>query len=52
MKETPASTPKQLHIDVCASRDAQSLAGYPKYAKDEAHAHTIAEEAVSKLLQE
>ena len=51
MEETTASTPEQLHIDVCACGDAQSLAGYPKYAKDEAHAHSLAEEAVARLLQ-
>ena len=51
MEETPTSTPKQLHIDVCACGAAQSLAGYPKFAKNEAHAHRLAEEAVAELLQ-
>ena len=48
---TPASTPGRLHIDVCVYGDTQSLAGYPKYAKDEAHAHLLAEAAVAELLQ-
>jgi len=50
MEATPAGTP-ELHIDVCPCGDTQSLAGYPKYAKDEAHAHLLAEDAVAKLLQ-
>jgi hypothetical protein len=51
MEGTPASSPEQLHIDVLPCGDTQSLAGYPKYAKDEAHAHLLAEEAVAELLQ-
>ncbi len=51
MQGTPASTRERLHIDVCPCGDTQSLAGYPKYAKDEAHAHVLAEEAVAELLR-
>jgi len=51
MEETPARPPEQLKIDVCPCHDIQSLAGYPKYAKNEAHAHTLAEEAVAQLHQ-
>jgi len=48
MEATPARTPEQLHIDVCACGDTQSFAGYPKYAK-EAHAHLLAEHAVQSF---
>ena len=51
MEGTPTSTLERLHIDVCPCGSTQSLAGYPKYAKDEAHAHLLAEEAVAELLQ-
>ena len=51
MEETPANSLQQLQIDVCPCDQAQSLVGYPKYAKNEAHAHTLAEEAVAQLQQ-
>lgn len=51
MEETTENSPGQLQIDVCPCGEAQSLGGYPNYAKDEAHAHTLAEEAVTQLQQ-
>jgi len=51
MQEPPSSPPEQFQIDVCPCGDVQSRAGYPKYAKDEAHAHNLAEEAVAQLQQ-
>ncbi|HKR29031.1 MAG TPA: hypothetical protein VJT08_01060 [Terriglobales bacterium] len=51
MQGTSASTRERLHIDVRPCGDNQSLAGYPKHAKDEAHARILAEEAIAEVLQ-
>jgi hypothetical protein len=41
--------PDQFRIDVSSCGSPGSLAGYPKYARDEVRAHALAEEAVSAL---
>ena len=51
MEEITDNSHEQLQIDVCPCGEVQSIAGYPKYAKDEAHAHILAEEAVAQLQQ-
>ena len=43
--------PDQFRIDVSPCGAPESLAGYPKYARDEVRAHVLAEEAVLELRQ-
>ena len=36
-------------VDVCPQNSTESVSGYPRYANNEARAHTMAEEAAREL---